>query len=693
MCEQANKVMKPFRPIEALEGDNTTTIKVWGREYSFGESAMPTSVITQGEEILSGPIRIVLEENGEEATWLHKSHYLMSAEADKAVICGIQKSDAFVINTAITVEYDGLVGINLKIVPKGSTASEVFGHSKSKKVGFDVDKLWVEIPLKREYATMYQMATGSTVNFEDEDAPTDAVVQSCGALKRSMSMSFAPLVTVTENGPKGFSYFCESGKNWEPEDENRAMEIVVGEDEVILRLRLLDGHPSTWVQRGKSPLANSYFPLTYHFGFLATPLKPVDKMVRKRRILHIAGHHEEGEIDHYDTFLATPSEKFGGKNAYDRMKEAGVTTLILHEAWNTTQNFWEVPVKRKRVIKNIIRECHARGIEFVPYFGYEISTIGPYWTDEKVSEIVRVPKDEDGWFGWYREPFQRDYIVCYQSDWKYTMIEGIRKLVDELDIDGVYMDLGLTECINENHGCGYRDKDGKLHPTFPVYGIRELFKGLYSIFQPRGGLIDSHQGAQCNFPSRPFIHSTYTGEEIVWFIRDSGAENIPLDYYNFTLSGKPSGSSVDFVIVEYPDWTFEMTVAVTIINGALPRPRMFAHLDIIEPYWKAIDSFPTEKSEWYTFKDNTQWVKTSTDDVKVSFHVYTDLRGKKTLLAFITNPTRRVHDDVTVTFADSFIGDYTAYDAIAGEEIAVQEGNLHLSFKEFGTKVIHISEL
>lgn len=693
MCENASKVMKPFRPIEALEGDNTTTIKVWGREYSFGESAMPTSVITQGEEILSGPIRIVLEEGGEEANWAHKSHYLMSAEADKAVICGIQKSDAYVINTAITVEYDGLVGINLKIAPKGSTASELFGHSKGKKVSFDVNKLWVEIPIKREYAMMYQMATEGAVNFADSNTSSDAVVKTCGQLTDSVSMSFAPLITLTENGAKGFSYFCETGKNWEPADEDKALEIVVKEDEVVLRLRLLDGHPTSWVARGNNGPVYSYYPLTYHFGFLATPLKPMNKFAKKRRILHIAGHHEEHLMDHYDTYLATPSDLFGGKNAYDRMKEAGVTTLILHEAWNTTQNFWEVPVKRKRVIKNIIHECHERGIEFVPYFGYEISTIGPYWEDNKVDEIIRVPGDDDGWFGWYREPFQRDYIVCYQSDWKYTMIEGIRKLADELDFDGVYMDLGGTGCQNEKHGCGYRDKNGKLQPTFPLYGIRELFKGLYSIFEPRGGMVDSHQGAKCNFPARPFIHSSYTGEEIVWYIRDSGAENIPLDYYNFTLAGKPSGLPVDFVIVEYPDWTFSMALSVTIINGALPRPRTFEHLDIIEPYWKAIDSFPTEKSEWYTYKDNTQWVKTSTDDVKVSFHVYTDLRGKKSLLAFITNPTRRVQSDVTISFDDSFIGAFSAYDALAGAELLTEKKDLHLSFGEFDTKLIHISEL
>lgn len=321
----------------------------------------------------------------------------------------------------------------------------------------------------------------------------------------------------------------------------------------------------------------------------------------------------------------------------------GETTLILHESWNITQNFWEIPIGRQQVIKNIIHECHARNIEFVPYFGYEISTLGTYWKKETVNDIIRVPEDDEGWFGWYREPFQRDYVVCYRSKWREAMLKGIEALVDEFGIDGIYVDLGMSACQNEKHGCGYRDHEGKLHPAYPIYGIRELFRGLYSILDPRGGMINSHQGSKYNIPSRSFIHSNFTGEEISWYIKDEGAEKIPLDYYYFTLDGRNCGTSVEFIVQEYPNWSFKDSMAVCLLCGALPRPRNFEQLELINPVWKILDQYPIERASWCIYKESTEWITISEEDIKASFYSFTDVRGKKTLLTFISNPSRRIY--------------------------------------------------
>ena len=681
------KIMRPWRPVEAVENGCKDTVKVWGREYTMEKSALITSILSQGNEILTGPMRLVVEENGEEAVWEEKNNYLMKAEKTHAVICGVQKSNAFVFNTAVTIEYDGLVSVTLKVVPKGRTFEEVMGYAEESVCNYELEKLWIEIPLKREVAKMYQVSLVSSVNFVDESVTPDSVVSSTGNLASSMCMGFSPIVSLM-NGEKGLSYFCESAENWQPEREDKAVEILVSEDEVLLRLHLLDSHPHSWKARGTAPLSNAYFPLTYKFGMMATPSKPGPENPYQRKILHLEGAVKGME---YDEYLSTPSDEFGGMNGYDRMKEMGVTTLILHEAWNTTQNFWEVPIGRQRVIKNIIHECHARNIEFVPYFGYEISTLGTYWDKETVNDIIRVPEDDEGWFGWYREPFQRDYVVCYRSQWRDALVKGVQELVDEFDIDGIYVDLGMSACQNEKHGCGYRDHEGKLHPTYPIYGIRELFRGLYSIFDPRGGMINSHQGSKYNIPSRSFIHANFTGEEIAWYIKDEGAEKIPLDYYHFTLDGRNCGTSVEFIVQEYPNWTFKDSMSVCLLCGALPRPRNFEQLELVNPVWKILDRYPIERASWYTYKESPEWIHISEADIKASFYSFTDARGKKSLLTFISNPTRRVYEDVKIDFS-KLSGQITVYDALNKQEVEVTDNTITLSFDVFKLYILLVNE-
>lgn len=687
MKQTKKQVLKPWRPIEAIEYGARDTVKVWGREYTADGSCLMTSLLSQGEEILAAPMRLVVVENGEEVIWEHQSNHMVTADDAEAVICGIQKSGSFVFNTTMRVEYDGLVSVTLKVVPAGFTSDEIFGYTEKKKTGFELNKLWVEIPLKREYAKMYQVSGATAVNFESDDVTADDVVRSSGRLATTMSSSFSPLITLTE-GDLGLSYFCESAEYWQPESQDKAIELVVEEDVVTLRLHLLDSHPVSWVPRGNAPTQNCYFPLTYQFGFNVTPIKPYPENPHRRKILHLDGYVKEMPFDEY---LATPSEEFGGKNGYDRMKELGVTTVIVHEAWNTTQNFWEIPMHRQQVVKNIIKECHARDIEFVPYFGYEISTIGSYWDKETVNEIVRVPEDDEGWFGWYREPFQRDYIVCYRSKWRDEMIAGVQRLADEYNIDGVYMDLGVSPCQNEKHGCGFRDHEGKLHYTYPIYGIRELMRSLYSIFEPRGGMINSHQGSTYNFPCRSFIHETFTGEEIVWYIKDEGADKIPMDYFNFTLNGRNAGNPVNYVVIEYPNWNFKDSFTVTLLNAALPRPKTFEHLEIIAPVWKAIDTFPIEHATWHHYLDNDALIKCSEEDVKTSFYEYVDIRGKKSILAFITNPTRHEHENVSISFAG--LGAMTAYDASVGKDVVADGNTISLSFNTFDSYILVLNEI
>jgi hypothetical protein len=42
-------------------------------------------------------------------------------------------------------------------------------------------------------------------------------------------------------------------------------------------------------------------------------------------------------------------------------------------------------------------------------------------------------------------------------------VDGIKNLLDTFDFDGIYIDgmMYPKGCMNEEHGCGYRDENGK----------------------------------------------------------------------------------------------------------------------------------------------------------------------------------------------------------------------------------------
>ena len=56
-------------------------------------------------------------------------------------------------------------------------------------------------------------------------------------------------------------------------------------------------------------------------------------------------------------------------------------------------------------------------------------------------------------------------MVCYNSEYADLFINGIEKIMDTYNIDGVYLD-GTSMpnyCTNVNHGCGWYDGEGRLH--------------------------------------------------------------------------------------------------------------------------------------------------------------------------------------------------------------------------------------
>lgn len=640
------KIPQPFIPLRAETNELYHTVHVIGRDYTFGPDGMLTSIISQGHEMLAAPIRVVAVEDGKESAWdmdypeNESESFIQHRSDEEIVICGTKQSERFIVNTCYTVGYDGNIDIDMKLMTRGKTVAQEFGIANIKPTRFQLDRLWIEIPLRSEACTLFHMYPNSEMRLADGTIrPLTAMSMSGRLPEQSVCLPFKPLLWLG-NEERGVGWFAESDRNWQSADSDTAMEIIRDGEILVLRIRLLDSHPYVWqgdVENGMQ----LYQPIDFHFGLQVTPVKPFPKQPYIHNAFHLdCGIKIRGN---YIDFLSA-------ENRFDKLAEKGVTTLILHEKWNKSQNWFELSEFTAHQLRYICDECHKRGIKVLPYFGYEFSTMSPMWS--KLHEkVVCTNKDGKAEGGWWRVPFQRDYRVCYNSEYQDWFINGIANIMDTYHIDGVYLDSTAQAvcCYNEAHGCGWYDQDGKLHGTYTWNAIRQLFKRLYEVVSSRGGQINVHSFACVNVMALPYIHQSWYGENLQFTLMKGNTQDIDLDYFRAEYIGRNMGVPVEFIAYENrPLWTFEQALSCSILHGILPRPNDIDYpLELMSSVWKIIDAFPIEQSDWKPYWNNK--VTTSNEKVKVSYYRYTTLDGNVQLLAFVVNisavPIARVNID------------------------------------------------
>ncbi len=632
-------IIKPFTPIRVTE-DTNIQAEVVLRKLTFGPDSLPASILSAGEELLAAPIRIIGTEDGSPIEWSVKESFIYSRSEETLVVCGAMQSEQFIINTNLQLEFDGCLTMDLKLMPRGMTVAQVFGTASYTPPKYRLDSLILEIPLKAD-ANLYHSYPNGAIWGDAGELIPQSYTSSSGLLPTERCyFPHRPLLWLG-NEERGICLFSESNENWQPADGRRAIEIVNENGVRTIRIHLLDSHPKKWdnIPKGSSP-TYYYEPLSFHLGLEATPVKPFPKTPFLHNALHIDCFKKiEGD---YKEYLAGD---FEGENGYDRMKRHGVTTLVLHEKWNKMQNFPYLSEPTANQLKTIIDECHKRGIKVIPYFGYEISSLSPLWTERhKEAQYLNASGHHAG--GWWRVPPQRDYIVCYNSSWQDTFVEGIKSLLETYGFDGIYLDstLNVNGCTNELHGCGYVDADGKRQPTWPLMAVRKMLRRLYEIVEPLGGIINYHSFGCCNIPAMGFCHLGWNGESIQFKLLKEGAAEMPLDYFRAEYIGRNFGVPQELIAYENrPIWTFEQAASFAILHGILPRPNdIGGPLAFISNVWKIFDTYPLDKAEWVPYWENTE-ITTGADAIKCSCYRYTDILGKTQYLIIAANTAAEAH--------------------------------------------------
>ena len=175
--------------------------------------------------------------------------------------------------------------------------------------------------------------------------------------------------------------------------------------------------------------------------------------------------------------------------------------------------------------KAMVAAQHKSGLPAVPYF---IHTMLP---GQLVPELNSFKEQWDSSGKW----------LCYGGSLNDYMIHRWSEFAEQAGVDGYYSDnIAPLACDNIEHGCGYKLPDGRVQPTFKMFGTREYFLRSRAAFQEQRGC------------SKLVLHMT-NNQIIPWI----GAADVAYDGEHYVIYPEMKKDFMDFwslerMRVDYP---------------------------------------------------------------------------------------------------------------------------------------------
>ena len=367
-----------------------------------------------------------------------------------------------------------------------------------------------------------------------------------------------------------------------------------------------------------------------------------------------------------------------------RLAELGVRTICFHEHWTDIQNY--TSTKRGTELHDLVRACHDKGIRLVLYFGSLMSDIAPEWA-EYSDECLVYPRTGD----YQRKPEQHAYRVCYRSVWQDFLADGIARIMDEYDIDGVYLDGTSTPfggCANQRHGCGYTGPDGKVHPTFALFPIRETLRRIYTVVKSRksDGQVNVHQSAFMTH-ALPYFTSYWDGEHLFVPKGGSAMERLSLDMFRAEFMGRQWGVPAEFLHGSL-GLNMHQALAISLLHDVPARPGTVPDLEEIARVWRVFDEFGRKEAQFLPYWSNSRFVTVEPAGCYVSLYNH-PTHG---VLAVVSNPSGQ-EQTVRARFnAGALSVGMVARDAITAETIPVRDQAVEIRLASLDWRLLWLEE-
>ncbi len=702
-------VPPPWTPLSVEEKGNSIEVSPWGRRYTFGPFAFPDQLESRGSSLLAGPMRIVARVDGRVQEWRGQSITLQEQSPSRVVFEQRAVSSLLVLSARTQVEYDGVVRIDWRLEPRRTAT---------------LDELIFEIPLKKEHARYFchfpmKWGVPDAGALPEEAVAIDEPLLGLDRKPYGNLVGFQPFIWLGDE-ERGLAWFSESDKNWyasEVEDwygnekeAGKVTEIIPEADKVTLRLHLVS-IPLRLSPQGRSserdwmvgpwqgPLAN----LTYTFGLQATPVRPVTKDVWDYRITHL-DRHTCGLSEERPKDSGSDVDRFASLGITDSLLDSygslGVRTICLHDGvWTDIQGYFATDYGED--LKRVVKACHQRGIQVLVYLGFHISDHAPEWPHVG-EQCIALPM-YDGYrpFECPPQPVQSAYTVCYDSIWQDATVAGIARLMDEYEIDGVYLDGTANPwgCSNRVHDCGYFRPGGNIALTYPFFAVRNLMRRIYTVVKERkpDGQVNVHNSTCMTIPTLTFATSIWDGEQFGKNFEPGtfALDALPLDAFRTEFMGRQWGVPTELLwrrgapSSRAEAYAFALLHDVLIREGYENTPAGMdpvVALELESRLWKLSDEFGRKNATWLPYWRNKEYVTATPDGAYVSLYRHPE----NGVLAVISNLGRdEAAVDVQLDLDKLGLGaEISVSDALGNEPIEMKDGKIQLSMPSLGWKLV-----
>jgi len=453
-------VAPPFEPLRVESGGRATVYRVWGRKVTLA-GAFPSSIESQGSELLARPISLVAVSGGRtiaaEATGSPRVGVTGDVSSEFAAR---QRLAGLDVQISGTVEFDGMLLYKLSATKAQSREAPV------------LDRLYLSIPVRAERATYYFSTGGGW-------QPSFGLVgelaeRGVGWSSRGLA-DFVPYVCLGDD-ERGLHWFADGDHGWVLGSDAPCAEIVRERDAVELRINLV---------RRRGPVER----LEAVFGLMASPVKPLPEgwrnaclhyhPIAQSRINFFYGPGHGGcPIDPHDTEKLARAMKLDlkGRDPDEVLRELParrevfdderhIRAVLGDRAWD----FITGERRRQAAGRSGVRMCYFFNAKM--YFEGDRSkafrTFFPGdWTLEPPS----------GWFHLTPVESYRDFFSFYMDIWfKHWFVPG-------LYFDEVY----LAPDSNVFNGQGRVMPDGSVRPSFALLHQRELLNRMRQLFLDHG---------------------------------------------------------------------------------------------------------------------------------------------------------------------------------------------------------------
>lgn len=561
---QGNTVIAPYTPLVVKD----RTIDLLGRKFIINNDGLPkqietfftkemTSVTTKPNQIIAKPFQLIAEDEHGKVQWKNNPVKFTLKTPGTVKWEATSTSVAMNMEVSASMEFDGFVSYSVKLIANRNLT---------------VKDIRMEIPMSLSSAE-YMMGLGQKGGYRPEN-----FTWKWDVAHKNQDGAWIGNVNA------GIQFSLRDEKYVRPLNTNF----------YLLKPLLL---PSSWGNDNKGGID-----ITKHGSIVTVNNYSGERMMKKGDTLYYNFNLLITPFHTINTDFQWANRFYHAYKPIDTIKETGATIINIHHA-TAINPYINYPFIAWKQMKAYIDSAHAVGLKVKIYNTIRELSDHAYETFVLRSlghEIYSAGKG--GGFSWLQEHLDSDYIAGWfvpelkdaaiinsgMNRWHNYYVEGMNWLVQNVGIDGIYLD----------------------DVAFDRVTMKRIKRVLTADGHP--GIIDLHSANQYdkadgwnNSANLYMEHFPYLNR--LWFGEYFDYENNSPDFFLTEVSGIPFGLMGEMLQGGGNPWRgmiYGMTNRMPWSDNADPRP-----------IWKVWDSFGMKGSKMIGYWVNDCPVKTDNDKI------------------------------------------------------------------------------